>query len=323
MPETRYTGSQESIKEFLKSMEFKEIIKAAVKEETDSLLQNITELEEEIARQSSASKEQLLKTKEFESTMTEIIKKETEILTEKIKEVNKEVMILKDSNILLINLLTSNSKVTDTERKDGQEKLMIKKVHEITENDNLKTTITLCRKGDNKNGKTYEKKEDATKIKAPEDKDKQNYNWTTVTHKRGKETNNYETEMLNRNTTTDFVKKTNRSSQKPHSTGFTGSNPQTSNIKAVSKMAEIFISRLHPSTTSDQIKTYLGPEFPEIQCESIESKHPETYSSFKITINSNNFTHLMNPDKWPNGVFINKFFRKRKQFPTIETSKNI
>ena len=34
------------------------------------------------------------------------------------------------------------------------------------------------------------------------------------------------------------------------------------------------------------------------------------YAAFKFTINSNDKDSLFNPDKWPSGIIVNKFYKK-------------
>ena len=50
--------------------------------------------------------------------------------------------------------------------------------------------------------------------------------------------------------------------------------------------------------------------FPEAECSALEVKHPEHYSSFKVCINSSNLSAAVNPDSWPIGIYVAKFFQK-------------
>ena len=36
------------------------------------------------------------------------------------------------------------------------------------------------------------------------------------------------------------------------------------------------------------------------------------YAAFKLKINSNDRDTLFNPDKWPSGIIVNKFYKKFK-----------
>nr|CAI5857219.1 unnamed protein product [Callosobruchus analis] len=81
---------------------------------------------------------------------------------------------------------------------------------------------------------------------------------------------------------------------------------------AVPKMATLHVSRLAPTTTNEAMKNYLAPHFPEVIADTINSKHPERYASFKISIYENNFKAAMNPELWPQDCYVQRFFFRRK-----------
>ena len=77
MRDTRSTGAQENILEFLKSNEFQKIIRTAVKEETQNLVTKINELEEEMTRQSAiyqTSTIELLEEKELQDIILNTVR---------------------------------------------------------------------------------------------------------------------------------------------------------------------------------------------------------------------------------------------------------
>ncbi|KAK5645169.1 hypothetical protein RI129_006469 [Pyrocoelia pectoralis] len=82
-------------------------------------------------------------------------------------------------------------------------------------------------------------------------------------------------------------------------------------LKAAPKLAFLHVYRLHPDTKSDDVINFLKPTFSEVTCEQLRSVKPESYSSFKVTIDNSNLTKAMNPASWPKGTCINRFFHSK------------
>lgn len=237
---------------------------------------------------------------EFPKIVSDIVRSETRILENEIQDLRNEVTTLRESNIQLIYLLTHqhpslnkifNSESVDTNKTEGKGESSI--IQSEINGNPTSTVSNLNMENKLRSNSTINRKENSKYERNILSKDSN--------------------EMASKMTKTNE----NRSSVKPRSTGITGSNTHITNFRAVSKKTEVFVSRLHPATTTDQIRAYLCKEFPEIECESLTSKYPENYASFKITVNADNYTCIMNPDVWPDGTFINKFFRKRRQPQTI------
>lgn len=222
---------------------------------------------------------EFLKSSEFYTILKEAVKEETTVLIGKINELQKEVHILMNTNIDLIKLLTDD-KVPQFSKEN--ERLMIKKTNETT-GIRKKTTISLCRK-DDKGESSIPQNEEVLVTDSCSDSNNI-YNWRTVESRRRKS------------------KKHNGIIGKDNNTG--------GGLKAVEKKTQIYISRLHPDTTLSDVTEFLKEKFPEVKCEKGQSKYPENYSSFKITIDENHFDLIMNPDLWPRGIYINKFFRSK------------
>lgn len=83
-------------------------------------------------------------------------------------------------------------------------------------------------------------------------------------------------------------------------------------LVGVPKMAVLHVSRLAPETTSEIMKNYLKSHFPEVSVETVNSKYPERYASFKISIYDRNFKSAMNPELWPRDCCVERFFFRRK-----------
>lgn len=89
----------------------------------------------------------------------------------------------------------------------------------------------------------------------------------------------------------------------------------SSNLKVVPKehVAHLHVSRLSPSTTNDELKDFFGELIPNVTCEKLISRRPEIYSSFKVTLPAELLQKVLDPNFWPEGVAVNKFFMKRRQ----------
>lgn len=96
----------------------------------------------------------------------------------------------------------------------------------------------------------------------------------------------------------------------------TGSNRDLpGNIKGVPKQLAIHAYRIDPNTTARDLENQLKSQFQEVTCESLNSKHPDLYSSFKVSISEDNFKKAMDPAIWPYGACIQRFFEIRKKGP--------
>lgn len=96
-----------------------------------------------------------------------------------------------------------------------------------------------------------------------------------------------------------------------------GNNKESNSIKTVPKYVVLHVYRLDPQTTVNQLSNLLQINFPEVKCEKLISRLSELYSSFKVTILEHNFAKAMDPNIWPDGACVSKFFMKRK----VETQR--
>lgn len=79
-------------------------------------------------------------------------------------------------------------------------------------------------------------------------------------------------------------------------------------LKSAPKRGYIHVSRLDPSTKADDVYKFSSQICEILQCETITSRHPEIYSSFKLTIPFENMDALLNGNLWPKGVTVRRFF---------------
>lgn len=91
-----------------------------------------------------------------------------------------------------------------------------------------------------------------------------------------------------------------------------GSSSDTG-LHCAPKLSFLHVYKLHPSTTTEQLTSYLKPSFPEVSCEKMNSRYPEYYSSFKIVVNELNSAKAEDPSLWPAGCCVNRYvhFKKR------------
>lgn len=83
-------------------------------------------------------------------------------------------------------------------------------------------------------------------------------------------------------------------------------------LKAAERKAFLHVYKLHPETEIKTLISYLSPIFPEVKIEKMNALHPQYYSSFKVEIDFTNMDKAMNPDLWPVGTCINRFFHRKK-----------
>lgn len=91
-----------------------------------------------------------------------------------------------------------------------------------------------------------------------------------------------------------------------------GGNSEINDIKSIPKNVALHVSRLHPNTTPNDLEKILKNHFPEVRCESHNSKKPEVYASMKVIINQENFKKAWQRNVWPNGVLVSKFFQPKR-----------
>ena len=85
-------------------------------------------------------------------------------------------------------------------------------------------------------------------------------------------------------------------------------------IKGVPSYGYLHVYRLDPGTTEEALTAYLTTmniKYPV--CTKLSAKHPEIYSSFKVSFDINDLEKLQHPDFWPKGTRVNRFFHRIPQ----------
>lgn len=79
------------------------------------------------------------------------------------------------------------------------------------------------------------------------------------------------------------------------------------------KRRTIYISRLGPETSSDEVKLHIKENFPaskEVRITKFEGEIFTKYSSFIISCEEEDFKGLLNRSQWPSGMDVREFFPK-------------
>lgn len=110
--------------------------------------------------------------------------------------------------------------------------------------------------------------------------------------------------------------------------------PSTSNndLIVVAPRKSIFVSRLHPSTSVDNISNYIKSKIQNVldndyNILKFNSSIPRDLSSFKITVHSKLYDLMLKDSFWPDGTLVKEFeFRKRRNFVkpiTLPSDSNV
>lgn len=90
-----------------------------------------------------------------------------------------------------------------------------------------------------------------------------------------------------------------------------GTGNNVKNLKSVEKYVSLFVSRLDPEVTEDDITEYLkNSKNVNYTVEKLNAKHP-TYSSFKVGIPASLEQEIFNESFWPTGALVGYFVTRR------------
>lgn len=79
-------------------------------------------------------------------------------------------------------------------------------------------------------------------------------------------------------------------------------------IRGVMKYAYLHAYRLDPTLKAENVKNcLLSKNIGTVMCEQLNSKYPEEYSSFKVSLPAEKVEEARNPSLWPTGVCIDHF----------------
>lgn len=84
------------------------------------------------------------------------------------------------------------------------------------------------------------------------------------------------------------------------------------------QMKHYHITNCDPETTQEALTLHLEKIVPVVQVETLKSRNPVQYSSFKISVPTAEAPKILKPEVWPSGVVVNQFFRAHRQPNTKE-----
>ena len=79
------------------------------------------------------------------------------------------------------------------------------------------------------------------------------------------------------------------------------------------RFVSVFVSRLDPSVSCDTLSDYIYDVHSiNAKCEQLVTKYNTYYASFKVDVTCNDISTFLDADKWPQGVYLRKFFNNKK-----------
>ena len=98
----------------------------------------------------------------------------------------------------------------------------------------------------------------------------------------------------------------------------------TSSLKAVKplhKALDIFVTRLYPSTSEEEIAQFVKSQFvdaKEVSCSSLKTRH-NSYASFKISFSGVLFKNCLDAENWPEGVLVKRYYPPNSEKVNLDT----
>lgn len=242
-----------------------------------------------------------LKSEEFKSIIKEAIDSATNVLLEQIASLKNEVVMLRESNIEMVHLLTnvpSNSGIGINKKTEPTIKSNISALNKSKQNE-IREINTSTKSIDKKSmGQKQEKypRQNFTATRRVEDKDEM---MNTGDEKKDKQ------EVVD---VWEFQRNQKRRINKNEKT-VTGTLKQENTFKGVTRFFDYHVYNCEPQLTVEELRNYIKNDIliPEVTCEKMNSKHPERYSSFKVSVPVNYIDNFKNPNVWPEHVCVNKF----------------
>ena len=77
------------------------------------------------------------------------------------------------------------------------------------------------------------------------------------------------------------------------------------------KAVKVFATRFAPATTENDI-VGLFTDSGDIECEKLNSRYPEKYSSFEVTMRAEDPSAILNENNWPRGTYFRRFREPRR-----------
>ena len=107
-----------------------------------------------------------------------------------------------------------------------------------------------------------------------------------------------------------YRKVVSKSRRRNYATG-TRKNIENSTLKSADRCVDIYIGRCDADATAETLQKYIEDDLKIIprSCLKLDTKIPFA-TAFKITVNSNDKTIMLDPTSWPEGIIYRRFFTK-------------
>lgn len=250
----------------------------------------------------TASVVDFLKSEDFANLLKTVVKCETDKLQKQIDQLNTEVVLLRESNIELVNLLTNvnqggmalemnkNKNLNESNKNIIDNRSISLSKHKSETNISTKTTAESGNKKSDKNTSDFvsvEKKKSTT--------ERDNISSNKGTHTLHESKWEYPRRKIRRNKNSVIY----------------GNADEDMTFKGVVKYLDYHVYRLPPDfNESDVIEHLASKNISEVMCEKMQSRYPNQYTSFKISVSIKQDKDFRNPKIWPEYVVINRFLPK-------------
>lgn len=224
----------------------------------------------------------------FECIISKIVEKENDRLKSEINDLKNEVLILKETNIQLIHMLSNSNVCKDINTSD---------IYNISSN---KTPQP------NKKQVSFSAVLNPLTEKRPTEKQPNPDVFTTM---KISEQDTGESKIETNKKNDDGWQTVARKSQKSKKKLEVICGRDTSSvIKSAPRISHLHVYNLEPTLSTDVLVDYLKSRSIEgVECVKLQSKYPERYSSFKVSFPHKYHDRMIKPEFWPEDVRVNRF----------------
>lgn len=249
-----------------------------------------------------------LKSSDFLHIISDIVEKKTSSLQSEITALRNELKVIKESNIDLIKLLS-----TQNTNKNIFSKTKDEEVKHI--NSNSKVTFADKLSSSKKSTKNISSKEpDKMQVLSSMDKNIQpNSEKLNISNNKKVDDGTQVLSSVNNNVQSESDKTVtlNISNNKinKRKTVVYGTADTNCTIKAVSRYKHFHVFRLDPELSTDVLADYIRTKnVPGARVEKLKSKYPDEYSSFRVSVPDSHANDILDPSFWPKNTCVNRFF---------------
>lgn len=168
----------------------------------------------------------------------------------------------------------------------------------------------------------------------------QTHTWQTVTYRNNRQTTRNKNQEVQKvadknqhiftaEEVTNAIRSTESHPGNRHTNRYTashrkpiiGSNKNCSTVKAVPKLGYLHVYRLDPTTTPTELCNALSKTAPQIPFKCDILHNTEKTCSMMVTFPINHVHEVYDPEIWPNGALVKRFYFKNKNFPAQALEK--